>query len=135
MMAVSSPVREPFEVHNSGFNETVEFWGYVRPLPCQIISNLLHRALLNTNTHRTGAIIDTGQMELWDGRVKLHFRPGREMTWRMWMVALWALREFAMAHHMCFEWTFVVLENKIADPDVGYGALIDAWGAKDTDDG
>ena len=133
-MAVSSPVREPFHIYNSGFRETVEFWGYGRPLPCQNISNLLRSALLNANAHHTHAIIDTEEMELWNGRVKLQFRPRRDMTWRMWKVALWAMRDFAMGYHMCFEWTFVVLENEIADPDVGYGALIDAWSAKDTVD-
>ena len=55
-------------------------------------------------------LIATDELQSWAGEVQLILYPAKEMTWRMWINALTAMKKFVILERMNYEWSFIVLE-------------------------
>ena len=115
-------------MHDPSASQTLEFFAYGAPLSSTSAISTLNLALSGALSHPGNDHIETGVMDIWDGDVQVWFRPGNNTTWRMWVHAIWSMKDFVRTKKMSFSWSFLVLNDGL--DEVGIGTLSNGWEAR-----
>lgn len=101
--------------------QTLEFYDYGPPILIFSAISTLNLAITAALAHNDDDLIGTENIQMSSEGVQIRLRPGKDMTWRMWLHALWGMKHFVRRDKMSYRWSFTVLEEGWGD--VGMGML------------
>lgn len=118
-------ITDPFDVHEPGSSQTVEFYGYGAKLSKIEATSCFKQALNIAIIEHHGAAVPMGTDAItyssFSNNVFLTLIPRDTMTWKMWSEAVCSLVSFMM-DDVDREWQFIILEEGY-EGEVGYGSL------------
>ena len=121
----ASATKDPFDYHEPGSSQTIEFYAYGAELSKLEASSCFRKALYSAITQHGSAPTLMGTEAIMypstSDHVFLTLVPRDTMTWRMWSEALLGLMDFLLTHEGR-EWQFLILEEGL-EGEVGYGAI------------